>query len=469
MIFALKTRGIKFAISIIAYCQIYTQGILMTLDKQITIGYVIMLLIIIVVSLFCMFSIDRLKNAKSTIGDREYTLSQIISGAVNNDGVTENIFEKENLFGALKSADKQIALAYMNIISVATLAIIFGGVITVMFPRRITKPILSLVKATENVRDGDYSYRVKDINGTDEIARLVKSFNRMLSSIEAEHDQLERKNVEYEEKDALNRVLLEETRNFNKILEDKVREVKADLEEKHNELLRSEKLATIGEIATRIAHEIRNPLSGIAVAMENLKSVNTQDERDGKISEIINEVSRLDNIIKELFQLAKPREVSLVSGDPNEVVERVVSLMSPRARLKVIDMEVIPAPEKKEIFLDFELIEQVLMNLVINSIDSITGPGGKITVRSYYSGETFNIEVSDSGSGITLADMQKIFEAFYSTKKTGTGLGLAISKRIIDAHKGKISVESSLGQGSRFALTLPTNLGEGEINMTEGI
>lgn len=442
---------------------------MMTLDKQITIGYVIMLLIIIVVSLFCMFSIDRLKNAKSTIGDRDYTLSEIISGAVNNDGVTENIFEKENLFGALQSADKQIALAYMNIISVATLAIIFGGVITVMFPRRITKPILSLVKATENVRDGDYSYRVKDINGTDEIAKLVKSFNRMLSSIEAEHGQLERKNVEFEEKDALSRLLLEETRNFNQILEDKVREVKADLEEKHNELLRSEKLATIGEIATRIAHEIRNPLSGIAVALENLKSVNTQDERDVKISEIINEVSRLDNIIKELFQLAKPREVSLVSGDPHEIVERVVSLMSPRARLKVIDMEVVPSADNKEIFLDFELIEQVLMNFIINAIDSIDGPGGKITVRSYYLGETFNIEVSDSGSGIAPGYLDKIFEAFYSTKKAGTGLGLAISKRIIDAHKGTISVESDLGKGSRFTLTLPTNLSEGEITMTEGI
>lgn len=441
----------------------------MTLDKQITIGYVIMLMIIIVVSLFCMFSIDRLKNTKSTIGDREYTLTEIISGVTDEDGAIRNIFEKENLFGAIQSADRQIALAYMNIISVATLAILFGGVITVMFPRKITRPILSLVRATENVRDGDYSYRVKDINGTDEIARLVKSFNRMLSSIETEHDQLERKNAEFEEKDALSRVLLEETRNFNKVLEDKVREVTADLEGKHNELLRSEKLATIGEIATRIAHEIRNPLSGIAVALENLKSVSTHDERDGKISEIISEVTRLDNIIKELFQLAKPREVSLVCGDPNELVERVVDLMSPRARLKVIDMEVIAASDNREIFLDFELVEQVLMNFVINSIDSINGPGGKITVRSYYEGDTFNIEVSDSGSGIALADIQKIFEPFYSTKKTGTGLGLAISKRIIDAHKGKISVESSQGKGSRFTLTLPTNLSEGEISMKEGI
>ena len=441
----------------------------MTLDKQITIGYIIMLLIIIAVSLFCMFSIDGLKNTKSMIGDRQYTLTEIITGITDESGESRNIFEKENLFGAIKAADHQIAIAYMNIISVATLAILFGGIVTVMFPRRITKPVLSLVEATENVRDGDYSYRVKNINGTDEIAKLVSSFNRMLSSIEREHDELESKNAELKEKDALNNTLLEETRNFNRVLEDKVNEVKADLEEKHIEHLRTEKLATIGEIATRIAHEIRNPLSGIAVALENLKSGNMYGERDGRIQEIISEVSRLDNIIKELFQLAKPREVSLVSGDPNELVERVVSLTSPNARLKAIDIEVIPAPDDREIVLDFELMEQVLMNLVINAIDSIDGPDRKIIIRSYNSGNTFNIEVSDSGSGITPMDMERIFEPFYSTKKTGTGLGLAISKRIIEVHKGKITVESREEKGSRFTLTLPSNLSEGEITTTEVI
>lgn len=441
----------------------------MTLDKQIRIGYLIMLLIIIAVSLFCMFSIDGLKNTKSMVGDKQYTLTEIITGITDENEASRNIFEKENLFGAIKAANQQIAIAYMNIISVATLAILFGGIITVMFPRRITKPVLSLVEATENVRDGDYSYRVKDINGTDEIAKLVSSFNKMLSSIEREHDELESKNAELKDKDALNNTLLEETRNFNRVLEDKVSEVKADLEEKHIELLRTEKLATIGEIATRIAHEIRNPLSGIAVALENLKSGNMYGERDGRIQEIISEVSRLDNIIKELFQLAKPREVSLVSGSPNELVERVVSLTSPDAKLKSIDIEVLPSPDDREIVLDFELMEQVLMNLVLNAIDSIDSPGGKITIRSYNSGDTFNIEVSDSGSGITQMDMERIFEPFFSTKKTGTGLGLAISKRIIEVHKGKITVESREEKGSRFTLTLPTNLSEGEITTTEVI
>lgn len=441
----------------------------MTLDKQITIGYLIMLLIIVAVSLFCLFSIDSLKNTKSTIGDRQYTLSEIISGAAGEDGESENIFEKESLFGAIKTADRQIAVAYMNIISVVALAILFGGIVTIMFSRRITKPVLGLVRATENVRDGDYSYRVRDINGTDEIARLVSSFNRMLSSIEREHGELESKKAELEEKDALNKMLLEETRSFNEVLEEKVNEVKAELEEKHVELLRTEKLATIGEVTTGIAHEIRNPLSGIAVALENLKSGNIYGERNGRIQEIISEVSRLDNIIKELFQLAKPREVGLVSGDPNELVERVVTLTSPRAMLKVIDIEVIPAPEDHEIILDFELVERALMNLVINAIDSIDGPGGKITIMSYNSGDTFNIEVSDSGSGIAPTDMERIFEPFFSTKKTGAGLGLAISKRIIEVHKGKITAESREERGSRFTLTLPTNLSEGEITTTEGV
>lgn len=443
----------------------------MTLDKQITIGFLIMLVIIIAVSVFCIFSINSLRHTKSVIGDKEYTLSEIITGVRDANSSEsksgENIFENESLFGAIQVADKQIGIAYMNIFSVALLAILFGGVVTLMFPRRITRPILSLVKATENVREGDYSYRVKDINGTDEIAKLVSSFNKMLGSIEREHDELERRNAELEEKNTLNRMLLEETKNFNRVLEEKVREVKTDLEGKHSELMRSEKLATIGEIATRIAHEIRNPLSGIAVALENLKSANN-DERGTRITEIINEVNRLDNIIKELFQLAKPREVIFVSGDPNDLIDRVISLTASKARLKVIDIENQPQDSKREMYLDFELIEQVLMNLVINSIDAIGGPGGKIVIKSYYQDHAFNIEIIDTGSGITSMHLDKIFEPFFSTKKTGTGLGLAISKRIIEeVHKGRITAESPNGEGARFIVTLPTNLNEAGISAAE--
>ncbi|KAB2834505.1 MAG: HAMP domain-containing protein, partial [Candidatus Dadabacteria bacterium] len=291
----------------------------MTLDKQIRIGFIAMLLIIVMVSGFSIFSLGKLRHSKSKVGDKEYTLTEIIRGITNPDtDKIENIFEKENLFGVIQNADTQIGLAYSNVIIISAAAVLFGGIITLMFPRRVTKPVMSLVEATVNVREGDYSYRVEKIQGTDEIARLVNSFNKMLNTIENEHTELEERNAELEEMNALNAKLLEETRSFNKLLEDSVREVKEDLDQKHRELVRAEKLATIGEIATRIAHEIRNPLSGIVVALENLRSELSFNASNGRISEIINEVNRLDSIIRELFQLAIPRQLGLVRSDPNE-------------------------------------------------------------------------------------------------------------------------------------------------------
>lgn len=430
-----------------------------------------MLVIIVIVSGFCMYSISKLKNTKTAFGDKELTFSEIISGFgkdENEEGKGEgifgkDIFTKKNLFDAIEIADKQIGVAYFNIAVVATLAILFGGIMTIMFPKRVTKPILKLVDATVNVREGDYSYRVEDIKGTDEIAKLVTSFNRMLGSIEAEHNQLEERNAELEEKNELNKRLLEETENFNRILEEKIREVTSDLDSKNKELLRNEKLATIGEIATKIAHEIRNPLSGIAVALENIQSEVDHNKPNNRISEIIREVNRLDNIIRELFQLAIPREVSLVRGNPNELIDRVVSLISPQASEKNIKIEKNTTETEKEIGLDFELIAQVLMNLMINAVESIKEDKGKITISSDYSDNKFIITITDTGSGIVDGDKDIIFQPFYSNKKNGTGLGLAISKRIIEVHRGDISVERNEGSGSTFIVTLPTNLSEKEL------
>jgi len=431
------------------------------MDKQIRIGFIAMLLIIVMVSGVSIFSLGKLRQSRSKVGDKDYTLTEIIKGITNPDtDKIENIFEKESLFGVIRNADTQIGLAYSNVIIISAAAVLFGGIITLMFPRRVTKPVMSLVEATVNVREGDYSYRVEKIRGTDEIAMLVNSFNKMLNTIEEEHTELEDRYTELEKMNALNAKLLEETRSFNERLEDRVREVKEDLDQKHRELVRAEKLAMIGEIATRIAHEIRNPLSGIVVALENLRGELSFNASNGRVSEIIDEVNRLDSIIRELFQLAIPRELGLVQSDPNELIDRVVSLVEPQAAQKSVEIEKIPTDVAREICLDFEMIQQVIMNLVLNSIESITGSGGRIVIKSHYANGKYMIEISDNGSGIRENHMNMIFEPFFSTKRNGTGLGLAISKKIINLHNGSIRVESAEGSGTTFIIGLPTDLGD---------
>jgi two-component system NtrC family sensor kinase len=440
----------------------------MTLDKQITIGFLVMLLLIVIVSVFCMYSINSLKHTKSKFGEQEYTISEIISQFTDDedrDGDTDvaDVFSRQNLYDAIKITNSQIGVAYLNILIVASLAILFGGILTVLFPKRVTRPILRLVDATVNVREGDYSYRVKNIEGTDEIAKLVSSFNKMLNSIESEHEQLEERNAELKEKNDLNNKLLEETKNFNTTLRQKIEEVKSELDSKHMELMRSEKLATIGEIATRVAHEIRNPLSGIAVALENLRSDSSHEPRDKMVAEIITEVNRLDGIIKELFQLAMPREISLVPGNPNELVDRVVSLLRPEAQSKEIEIVKELESNEKEINLDYELMQRVLTNLMKNAIESVKANEGKVTISTSYQPSSFNITMTDNGYGIPSNDRDRIFQPFFTSKKEGTGLGLAVSKSIVEIHNGTITAENAEGSGSKFIITLPTNLKEADV------
>ncbi|GJM15094.1 MAG: hypothetical protein DHS20C13_04210 [Thermodesulfobacteriota bacterium] len=436
----------------------------MTLDKQITIGFLIMLAIIVMVSAVCMYSISELKNTRTTIGEEQFSFSELISVFSEEENKKgEAGLTGANLVEAIKLADNQIGVAYINIFVVASLAILFGGILTIMFPKRVTRPILKLVEATQNVKDGDYSYRVEKIDGTDEIAKLVTSFNKMLNTIEIDQNQLEERNAELKEKNEVNKKLLDETRSFNDRLENRIDEVKFELENKHKQLVKSEKLATIGEIATKIAHEIRNPLSGISVALENLMNkVNSHEDKEITAG-IISEVNRLDKIIVELFQLAIPRQLKFEEGDPNELINKVCDLVKPKADSKLIMIEKDLSESKQMVKMDYEQVEQVLINLLINAVESIKGPGGNIKVNSYFNDSNLKIEITDTGQGIDHIDQEAIFQPFFSTKEAGTGLGLAISQKILEAHNGDIEIESEIGKGSKFSVIIPTNLSEKDI------
>jgi len=288
----------------------------------------------------------------------------------------------------------------------------------------------------------------------------------MLQSIEDEYNEIEDQNILLEEKNDINKKLLERTEKFNDALEEKIEEVKHDLVNKQKELIEAERMAAIGEMATTIAHEVRNPLSGIAVAMENLKKRVTTDEKLEMINEIISEISRLDRIIIELFQLAKPRDIKLVEGDPNELVEKVIELAKPQIRSKSITLEKNLALPTRTILLDFEQIHQVLVNLLLNAINAITDNDGRITITTKYENNNLIFEISDTGQGIEKKHLQKIFEPFFSTKEEGSGLGLAISLRIIQAHNGTITVKSNHNKGSVFTVTLPLDLTEDSVHKT---
>lgn len=422
----------------------------MQLNKQITLGYVLMFLLIVVISGFSIYNVYKLDKAASNIKGRYNTLSNLRSGKEEEKQKRLLSFENDMLVEAIKISDEQVKYTYINIFTIIGIAILFGGILTFIVPRAITKPIYRLVNAAKSVALGDYSYRVNDLNtSSSEINMLIKAFNAMLENIEYHHKELKKKNVE-------NLNLLEETRRFNEVLATKIEEATREIKEKQKELLKSERLATIGEIATGIAHEIRNPLSGIAVALELMKDEAQNTEYKQTISDILKELERLERIIKELLQLASPRSLNLIECEPNEIVERALSIVRLKAEEKGISIEKrLNCTERFRV--DPEQIQQVVINLIINGVEAMDNLG-KLTIETENSDDYIGIKISDTGCGFTQDEQERIFQPFYSNKEYGTGLGLSISNRIVEIHKGKILASSEKGKGSGFTIMIPTNL-----------
>ena len=426
----------------------------LTLSKQITLGYAFMFFLMIFISGLSIYSIYKLDKAASNIEGRQSALLNLLSSKEKEAETQKHFgFGNEMLNEAVKIIDEQIKYAYTNTFTIVGIALLFGGILILMIPRVITKPVSQLVNATKLVASGTYSYRVKKVTGSNEISILNQAFNNMLEKIEYHHNELEKINEK-------NLKLLEETRRFNEVLEAKVEEATIEIKEKHEELIKAERLAIIGEIATGIAHEIRNPLSGIAVALELMKNeIQNPEEHKQTISDILREISRLERIIKDLLKFAHlsyPQSLTLIECEPNEIVERSLGLIYIKAKEKGINVEKkLNCSERFKV--DPEQIQQVVINLLINGVEAMDKPG-RLTIETGSSNGHVLIEISDTGCGFSEEDKEKIFRPFYSNKEYGTGLGLPISRRIVEIHKGKILASSEKDKGSRFTVMIPTNL-----------
>ncbi|TFG76286.1 MAG: sensor histidine kinase [Thermodesulfobacteriales bacterium] len=423
----------------------------MNLSKQITFGYALMFLLMLLISGFSVYSIYNLDKAAENIKGRHTTLSNLIS---DKKEANEGFFANEMLLEAVKISDDQIKYSYITVFTVIGVILVFGIILTFFIPRVITKPIFNLFKAAESVAGGDYSYRVDGVKSSGEIDTLVQAFNHMIDNIEISNRELQKKNDEILK-------LLETTKRFNDVLETEIEEATREIKEKHKALIKTEKLATIGELATGVAHEVRNPLSGIAIALELMQAETENEEHKQTISEILNEIVRLERIVKGLFQLGHPKSLQLIECEPNDIVERALSLVNMRAKSKGVTIEK-QLGCGNQFNVDHEQIEQVLLNLLINGIDA-TGSFGTVKVETKNCNGTVEIAVSDTGCGFSEKDIDKILQPFYSTKERGTGLGLAISNGIVEAHGGKMHISSKKGSGSRFVVEIPNNLNDDSI------
>ncbi len=226
------------------------------------------------------------------------------------------------------------------------------------------------------------------------------------------------------------------------------------LNETFDQLRHSDRLASLGQLAAVIAHEIRNPLGSIQGAVEILGEGLPASDPKSEFAQIARkEVTALERLTSEILQFSKPAPPKQLPIDPQEIVEAACRLCADQARRLQVELNVEPAPATR-ILVDPEQIKQVLLNILINAIQ-VQPSGGKVEIRVSHDSSDVVISVQDFGPGITAENLDRIFEPFFTTKREGTGLGLAISYQLISHNGGRIFAESLPGQGACFRISFP--------------
>jgi PAS domain S-box-containing protein len=222
-----------------------------------------------------------------------------------------------------------------------------------------------------------------------------------------------------------------------------------------------DKMTSLGRVAAGIAHEIRNPLSGINIYLNTLEKIYDRAESLDKVKQILRQIqsasSKIESVIKRVMDFSKPSEPKLILTDINPPIEEAINLSSATLRKSGIQIEKALAKDLPLCYADPLLIEEVILNLITNATEAMKNVNGdkKIDVTSSVKNDRIIVTVSDSGPGVTPDLKDKIFDPFYSTKNGSTGIGLSINHRIITDHGGSLRVSTSKLGGAEFVIEIP--------------
>jgi PAS domain S-box-containing protein len=228
---------------------------------------------------------------------------------------------------------------------------------------------------------------------------------------------------------------------------------------KETQLRRAESLAALTTLAAGVAHEINNPLGSISIRIQLLEKLLKSPEHDRAamtkhLGVVKQEMERLKQIVVDFLFAVRPMDVQLLSENPGPIIREVADLVEPEAERFGIELNLSIPSDLPKILMDKRLIKQALLNLIKNAM-AVMPQGGKLGIIAELGQDELRISISDTGTGIPEELLTKIFEPYFTTKKSGTGLGLTITFKIIKEHSGDISLESKEGEGSTFTIHLP--------------
>jgi len=320
---------------------------------------------------------------------------------------------------------------------VLAFSIVLSGVLCVIIWNLVSTPLALLSYGMKKVATGDLDHKIQ-INRKDEIGELADSFNSM-------NDEL--------------RKAKNELMDWGNTLEKKVQEKTEAIHRAQQQLIHSEKLASLGRMAAGVAHEINSPLTGIVTFGHLLlKKFPQGSEEYEDIEVIIDQANRCSNIIKGLLGFARASAADKAATNINDVINSSLNIVRNKADFFNIKLNLNLAQNLWKVRADSAQLQQVFLNLIVNAADACEGKGSiTITSKNIAESNSIEVEFSDTGYGIKDEDLEKIFEPFYTTKPVGkgTGLGLAVSHGIIQEHGGKITIKTKVGEGTSFFIRLP--------------
>ncbi|AJE04223.1 sensor histidine kinase [Geobacter pickeringii] len=328
--------------------------------------------------------------------------------------------------------------AYRNeIIVLAILQVVLIALCLTFFTQRfVNRPVRRLVRHAHLVGEGTLDAKV-EIKSRDELGELAEAFDDMTVNLKKAHDDLA---------------------DWGKNLETKVEERSRELRTIQAQLVHSEKLASLGELVAGIAHEINNPLTGILVFASLLSSDTKLDPAlKGDLELIVKETQRCAKIVRGLLDFSRESIPQKRPASLNEIMDATLTLVGNQSCFHDVQIVKEYNPDIPDMLLDPHQIEQVFINMLLNACHAIAGPG-QIRLRTGFDRESAAAyaAISDTGCGIPDEIAGKIFDPFFTTKENrGTGLGLSVSYGIIEAHGGRIEVQSAVGVGTTFTVWLP--------------
>lgn len=356
-------------------------------------------------------------------------------------GVLDITYSLKEMDRSMRSSATTLAGISLGFVILAALSV------SLLVHRFVYVPLRDLESASKRISSGNLDQTIP-VRSDDEFGRLAASFNSMTAALKSSHLEL---------------------REWGQTLEQKVQERTRELRAAEAEAARGEKLASVGLLAAGVAHELNNPLTGILTFSHLIRKKMPEGSQDAEdMGLVIRETKRCAAIIRRLLDFAREKAPEKRFADLNVIVQDTVRILERPAHLSDIEIALDLDSALPAIWVDEDLIKQVVMNILVNAEHAIEN-GGAIVVRTRKHPKPMSPEpgieavpmvelsIIDTGCGIAEKDLKRIFDPFFTTKEVGrgTGLGLSVSHGIVKAHGGTIKVESTVGKGSTFSIYLP--------------